>query len=76
LAGNPKSEYLNPKQNERNLKKQSQFAVGQIGVSSYLKGYYDKIPLCGSRKNKANQTQFQFSPQIYSGGRKIKITAG
>jgi hypothetical protein len=41
-----------------NLKKQSQFAFGQIGVSSYLKGYYDKIPLCGTRKNKAKQSQF------------------
>jgi hypothetical protein len=32
---------------EMELKKQSQFAAGQIGVKSYLKGDYDKIPLCG-----------------------------
>ena len=41
-----------------NLKKQSQFADGQISVKSYVKGDYGKFPLCGSRKNKANQSQF------------------
>jgi hypothetical protein len=35
-----------------NLKKQSQFRNGQIGVSSYLKGFYDKNTLCGARKTK------------------------
>jgi hypothetical protein len=39
------------------LKKQSQFAGGQIGVKHYLKGLYDKIMICGSRKNKAKQSQ-------------------
>ena len=42
------------KTHERKLKKQSQFFGGQIDVKSYLKGYYDKILLCGARKNKAN----------------------
>jgi len=28
------------------LKKQSQFAAGQIGVNSYLKGYYGNKPAC------------------------------
>jgi hypothetical protein len=36
------------------LKKQSQFAAGQIGATSYMKGDYGKIPLCGVRKNKPN----------------------
>jgi hypothetical protein len=36
------------------LKKQSQFAGGQIGVKSYLKGDYGKISLIGARENKAN----------------------
>ena len=26
----------------------------QIGVKSFSKGDYDKIPLCGAQKNKAN----------------------
>jgi hypothetical protein len=38
-----------------NLKKQSQFLPGQIGVSSYLKGNYGNITPRGARKNKANQ---------------------
>jgi hypothetical protein len=40
------------------LKKQSQFEPGMIGVTSYLKGDYDKIPLCGAQKNKAKQSQY------------------
>jgi hypothetical protein len=36
------------------LKKQSQFVTAQIDIKSYMKGYYDKIPLCGAQKNKAN----------------------
>jgi len=40
------------------LKKQSQFLNGQIGASSYAKGDYDKISLCGAQKNKAKQSQF------------------
>jgi len=39
------------------LKKQSQFADGQIGVNSYIKGLYGKILICGAAKNKAKQTQ-------------------
>jgi hypothetical protein len=37
-----------------NLKKQSQFVEGQIGVNSFLQGGYDKKPPLGVRKNKAN----------------------
>jgi hypothetical protein len=40
-----------------NLKKQSQFAGGQIGVKSFLKGTYEKFIALRRRKNKANQTQ-------------------
>jgi hypothetical protein len=39
------------------LKKQSQFADGQIGVNTYIKGLYGKILICGAAKNKAKQTQ-------------------
>jgi len=39
------------------LKKQSQFADGQIGVNSYMKGDYRKITLCVARKNKPKQSQ-------------------
>jgi len=31
---------------KRNLKKQSQFVGEQIGVNSYLKGYYGNITAC------------------------------
>ena len=37
-----------------NLKKQSQFTPGQIGIKSYMKGNYGNIATCGLRKNKAN----------------------
>jgi len=40
------------------LKKQSQFAGGQIGVSPYLKADYDIIPGVGDEKNKAKQSQW------------------
>jgi len=43
-------EFLRP----GDLKKQSQFAGGQIGVNIYLKGNYDNKPACGHGKNKAN----------------------
>jgi len=36
------------------MKKQTQFDGGIIGVSSYLKGYYENKPACRARKNKAN----------------------
>jgi hypothetical protein len=36
------------------LKKQSQFHSGQIGLKSYLKGIYDNIPSFRAWKNKAN----------------------
>jgi hypothetical protein len=55
-VGNPKSEYLNPKQVKENtiLKKQSRSVPVQNGTTSYLGGDYDKIPLCGVQGNKAN----------------------
>ena len=39
---------------EPNMKKQSQFDGGQIVANSYLKGNYDNIVVCGTRKNKPN----------------------
>jgi hypothetical protein len=36
------------------LKKQSQFAGGHVGVSSYLKGSYGYTAANGARENKAN----------------------
>jgi hypothetical protein len=42
------------------LKKQSQFAGGQIGVSPYLKGDYDKNRSVGQDKNKPNQSQLNW----------------
>jgi len=44
---------------KRNLKKQSQFAAGQIGAYSYMKGTYGNKPACGARKNKPKQTQYR-----------------
>jgi hypothetical protein len=35
------------------LKKQSQFADEQIGVNSYMKGYYGNNPAGRAEKNKA-----------------------
>jgi hypothetical protein len=40
------------------LKKQSQFAGGQIGVNPYLKGEYDKNRPVGQDKNKPKQSQY------------------
>jgi len=45
------------------LKKQSQFAGGQIGVKLYMKGDYDRKPPCGIQKNKAKQTHFRLAPR-------------
>jgi len=44
---------------KRNLKKQSQFAAGQIGAYSYMKGTYGNKPACGARKNKPKQSQYR-----------------
>jgi hypothetical protein len=41
---------------ERDFTKQSQFVPGLIGATSYVKGIYDKTPLCEVRKNKAKQS--------------------
>jgi hypothetical protein len=43
-----------PVEKKVDLKKQSQFAVIQIGTKSYLKREYDKIPADGVEENKAN----------------------
>jgi hypothetical protein len=56
------------------LKKQTQFVSGTNGASSYMKGDYGKIPLCGVRKNKANlslreQSQFRFANSTAVGSR-------
>jgi hypothetical protein len=52
---------------EVNLKKQSQFVGGQIGVNSYLKGHYGKMTPIWTRKNKAKQTQFYLAPRFIWG---------
>ena len=64
-AGNPKSEYLNPKRVKEDtvLKKQTQSVPSKNGAKPYLKGDYDNIPLCGAQENKANQSQYNRSPQ-------------
>jgi len=38
------------------MKKQSQFSGGQIGVNTYMKGYYGKIALLAAEKK---QSQFK-----------------
>jgi hypothetical protein len=48
----PESHPTDEKQGD--LKKQSQSVPGQNVVTSYLKGDYGKIPLCGAQENKAN----------------------
>jgi hypothetical protein len=40
-----------------NLKKQSQFPEGQIGIKTYSKGAYGMMMPFGARKNKPNQSQ-------------------
>ncbi len=44
-------------ENNSDLKKQTQFVPGLKGAKPFLKGDYDKIPLCGAQENKAKQTQ-------------------
>jgi len=65
---------------QSNLKKQSQFAGGQIGATSYLKGIYGNKPACGAAKNKANSKPILFSPQIFRGLKnefeKSQLTSG
>jgi len=71
LAGNPKHETRNPKRVERvHLKKQTQFTAGQIGVKSYMKGYYGNKPACGAEKNKAKQSQFHAPEQTKGAGKR------
>ena len=50
-----------------NLKKQSQFAVWQIDVKSYMKGYYEEFQALGRRKNKANSKPISLSCLIPKG---------
>ena len=42
------------------LKKQSQFVSTQIGVRSFMAGYYENKVAGGDEKNKANQSQFLY----------------
>ena len=60
-AGSSKSEYLNPKQVEKeaNLKKQSQFAVDDIAASLCAEDGYGDISAGETGENKAKRTQFQ-----------------
>ena len=46
-----------PAEKKGDLKKQSQFAPGEIGAKSFMKGDYEDIPACGVEENKANQSQ-------------------
>jgi len=48
-----------PAEKKVDLKKQSQFAVVQLGAKSYIKRDYGNIPAGGCDENKANQTQFR-----------------
>jgi hypothetical protein len=53
----------NPRRVERvHLKKQSQFAGGQIGVNSYMKGDYGIKQGQRAQENKAKQTQSRLAP--------------
>jgi hypothetical protein len=60
-AGNPKSEYLNPKQvkKDTDLKKQSQLSVANISANSLEKGDYDNNSPAGDKGNKANRNRLQ-----------------
>jgi len=46
-----------PAEKHVDLKKQSQFAPAQSGVTSFVKEDYDNKPDCGDEENKANQSQ-------------------
>jgi hypothetical protein len=56
------------------LKKQTQFAAGQIGLNYYMKGIYDNILTCGLRKNKANQSQFTYGARDCRGPSWLEMT--
>jgi len=58
-AGNPKSEYLNPKRVKEDtvLKKQTQSVPDLMSATSYEKGDYDNMPAGGVEENKAKQSQ-------------------
>jgi hypothetical protein len=45
------------------LKKQSQFVPGLMGVTPFAKGDYGDISVAGIEENKANQSQFQAPTQ-------------
>jgi hypothetical protein len=44
---------------EHDLKKQSQFAKGQNAIKSVFTMVYGDFSVCGQRKNKAKQSQFE-----------------
>jgi len=48
-----------PAEKKADLKKQSQFAVVQLGAKSYIKRDYGNIPAGGCDENKAKQIQFR-----------------
>jgi hypothetical protein len=51
------------------LKKQSQFAGGQIDIKSFLKGIYGNMTAFRPRKNKANSKPIaDIRPEIYALG--------
>jgi len=46
------------KMSKRNLKKQTQFWKGEIGVSVYIKEYYEDFHWFQTAENKPKQSQF------------------
>ena len=62
------------------MKKQSQFVPGLNGIKSYVKGDYDRNPLCGAQENKANlslreQSQSQTDMRLTEPDRREVSTA-
>jgi hypothetical protein len=49
-----------PAEKKGDLKKQSQFALAQVGAKSFMKGDYDNKAAGGDEKNKAKQSQFLY----------------
>jgi len=72
--GNPKSEYLNPKQVTKDaiLKKQTQYAPAKYDAKSYLEGYYENNPAGRIEENKAKQSQSPAHEQNKGAGKSEK----
>jgi hypothetical protein len=64
-----------PAEKKCDLKKQSQFAVIQIGAKSYLKRGYDNNPAGEVEENKANRSQFHVAEPTGPAGKMEKPVA-